>query len=103
MSELVDPSKIEDIVGIARAEHIHFGKLVSDEGVLYILHPFSCLQRHGDDLRQCPFSLALDNGLNPEDWDLYWDDTVALCIIQNSEGSRRPAPSFRFYNGEISY
>lgn len=60
MAELVDPAEIEQIVGFARHATRHYARVVSAEQVVYILHSQRCVSS-GRDLRECPFSIALDN------------------------------------------
>lgn len=67
MSEPVDPTKIEQIVGHQRHQRAHFARLVSAEKTVYILHSKNCLEDY-EDLRDCPFSLALDAGIDPWEW-----------------------------------
>lgn len=65
MTALVPPSEIEQIVGATRHPTHHYGRAVSAERTVYILHSQECRDTH-DDLRNCPFSLALDLGIDPE-------------------------------------
>lgn len=67
MSDLVDPQEIERIVGIRRHPTEHYGAAVSAERKVYILHSEECLATYSD-LRDCPFSLALDRGINLDEW-----------------------------------
>lgn len=67
MSQLVPPEDIETIVGVNRHHSQHWGRAVSKERTVYILHSQECHDT-GDDLRQCPYSLAMDNGINTDDW-----------------------------------
>ena len=70
MSNLVPPSEIEGIVGAHRHAVSHFGRAVSSEQTVYILHSRECVDS-GVDLRDCPFSVALDKGIDlvgPEDF-----------------------------------
>lgn len=66
MTDLVDRSEIERIVGRPRDQRLHFARNV--EGIVYVLHSYACLKDYPD-LRDCPFSLAMDNGLDPNDWE----------------------------------
>jgi len=68
MSEIVNPAEIETIVGVERQPFAHFGRASSDERMFYILHSQACLEIH-EDLRNCYFSRALDNGIDEERWD----------------------------------
>ena len=63
MSERVPASQIEGLVGAHRhpTEHIVRGDSPSGSGVAYIMHPAVCLARY-DDVRECPWSLALTRG-----------------------------------------
>lgn len=67
MSALVDPTAIERIVGAQRHATRHIGRAVEAEQMVYILHSHAC-KDSGIDLRECPFSLALDEGINPPQW-----------------------------------
>jgi hypothetical protein len=67
MAELVPADQIEAIVGVDRHPTDHYARAVSAEQTVYILHPRSCLDL-GIDLRDCPYSLALDRGINVEQW-----------------------------------
>lgn len=57
MSDLAE--HIEKIFDIQRDENIHLGLLEDD--VFYIMHSQKCV-KHTADLRQCKYSLAMDNG-----------------------------------------
>lgn len=67
MSDLVDPAIIEQIVGKKRHRTRHYGRAVSREQTVYILHSQEC-RDSTPDLRDCPFSLALDRGIEVEHW-----------------------------------
>ena len=69
MTELVDQSRIEEIVGHKRHARAHFARAVSEEQTVYILHSQLCLEDYPD-LRDCPYSLALDNGIDIDRWPL---------------------------------
>lgn len=83
VSDLVPAQCIERIVGTTRNHLTHYGRAVSDEQVVYILHSRKCLDS-GIDLRRCRYSLALDRGIRREDWDGYEDVAVALAIRDGS-------------------
>lgn len=63
MTELVNPSEIEAVVGVSRHATEHWGRAVSAEETVYILHSQAC-KDSGIDLRQCPYSIALDRGID---------------------------------------
>ena len=67
MSDLVPAEDIEQIVGVERHETDHYARAVSAEQTVYILHSWACLDS-GRDLRRCPISLALDNGIRLHEW-----------------------------------
>lgn len=67
MSRLERPDRIEAIVGAARDPRQHIARAVSKEQRVYILHSRTCANS-GRDLRLCPYSLALDAGIDPESW-----------------------------------
>jgi hypothetical protein len=81
VTELVDPTEIEQIVGAKRHRVQHLARAVSAEETLYILHSHEC-KDSGVDLRECPYSIALDLGIDLHRW---WrdreDQTVALAIM----------------------
>lgn len=62
MSDLVPGDQIEQIVGAPRHPTEHIGRAVSAEQVVYVLHSQACLDS-GIDLRECPYSVALDKGI----------------------------------------
>jgi len=83
MSELVDRSTIEGIVGAKRSQTEHLGRAVSAEHQVYILHSRDCIEAvtaRGSDLRACPFSTALDSGIDGEAWREYQDIVVTLTV-----------------------
>jgi hypothetical protein len=67
MSTRVPSDRIEGIVGAARHETQHYARAVSAEQTVYVLHSFDCLNS-GIDLRDCAFSLALDEGIDVDRW-----------------------------------
>lgn len=67
MTRSESDDKIEGIVGASRHPDRHIGRAVSSEQRVYILHSGRCFNRGGD-LRLCPYSLALDAGIEPESW-----------------------------------
>lgn len=77
--ELVDTDKIESIVGIQRDEHRHWGRAVSSEQSVYILHSKSCVDS-GKDLRYCYYSKALAEGINTNKWAGALDRPVKLGV-----------------------
>lgn len=79
MSNLVPPADIEEIVGIARHRTVHMGRAESAQQTVYILHSQACLDS-GIDLRECRFSIALDKGIRPSNWDDMHDIPVALGV-----------------------
>jgi hypothetical protein len=82
MSDLVDSSRIEAIVGVNRHRQAHYGRAVSAEQTVYILHSQRCLDS-GIDLRECRFSVALDRGINLAVWDDLQDRPVVLGVWQD--------------------
>ncbi len=81
MTQLVDPAKIEQIVGATRHPVKHLAKADSEEQRVYILHSQQCLGS-GIDLRDCPYSKSLDeHGIDPLNWAACEDRTVFLEIV----------------------
>ena len=68
MAELVDPQSIEQIVGADRHATKHYGRAVSAEQRVYVLHSHACVNSTPD-LRDCAVSVALDRGIeHPAAW-----------------------------------
>jgi len=80
MSDLVPADRIEAIVGAVRHPTGHIGRAVSAEGTVYILHSQEC-RDSGVDLRECPYSLALDFGIDPGGW--VEDAPVRLAFVDD--------------------
>lgn len=95
MSQLVDPTEIEAIVGAPRHPTLHLGKAVTSEQTLYVLHSQECLDS-GIDLRECEYSIALDLGIDRvpglskdrpvPGWDKRSDVPVVLGIMSSLGG-----------------
>jgi len=79
MSDLVDASQIERLVGVKRHRQAHYGRAVSAEQTVYILHSQRCLDS-GTDLRDCRFSVALDQGIRQNRWQGHEDVPIALGV-----------------------
>ena len=79
MSEFVPADEIEQIVGVKRHATRHYACAVSAEQTVYILHSFAC-KDSGVDLRECLFSLALDNGIDGVDWSGLEDQPIRVTI-----------------------
>jgi hypothetical protein len=77
MSDRVDAELIEGLVGVERHPIEHWGRAVSAEQRVYILHSQQCIDAVPD-LRDCPFSWALDLGIDVERW--VEDEPVRLAI-----------------------
>jgi len=82
MSILEDPKHIENIVGALRHATEHLARAVSAEEHLYILHSTECVQT-GIDLRECPYSVALDLGIDKVLWRFEQDRVVVLTICSD--------------------
>jgi hypothetical protein len=61
MSALVH-AEIETIVGAQRHPTEHYGRAVMAEQTVYVLHSQQCKDTTPD-LRDCPYSVALDQGI----------------------------------------
>lgn len=80
MTDLVPVDRIETIVGATRHATDHIGRAVSAEQTVYILHSRDC-RGSGVDLRECPYSLALDLGIDLGAW--LEDVPVRLAIVDD--------------------
>lgn len=97
MTALADPTEIETIVGVARDDTLHFGRAVSAERTVYILHSRAC-RDSGRDLRECRYSVALDKGINPQAWRPFEDRAVVLAIL--ASGHLAPIHAWPLRGGE---
>jgi hypothetical protein len=79
VSDLVDPDKIEAIVGVERHATRHYARAVSAEQTVFILHSKRCLLGTPD-LRECLFSVALDNGIDLDVWADHQDRPMRVSI-----------------------
>lgn len=79
MTDVVPHGIIEDIVGARRHPELHIGRAVTKDRRFYILHSQECLLS-GRDLRDCEFSIALDDGIDEEAWADFSDVPVFLDI-----------------------
>lgn len=91
MSRLESAEKIEGIVGVTRHESIHFARAVSAEERVYILHSRQCTLAYSD-LRQCPYSVALDRGIDIVLWK-DWQDRPVEIYIDEEYGDLVPEKS----------
>jgi hypothetical protein len=81
MSELV--RGIESIVGVPRHAVEHIGIAVSSSTTMYIMHSKACVDS-GIDLRDCPYSVALDTyGIDEAEWGGYEDKPVVLTLLDD--------------------
>lgn len=80
MAEVVPPADIEAIVGVPRHPSEHWGRAVSAEQTVYVMHSRWCKATVAD-LRDCPFSVALDKGIDLGDWAGREDEPVQLAIV----------------------
>lgn len=81
MTEIVPSEDIEKIVGRRRAQRVHYGRAVSEEQRVYILHSHKCVDS-GIDLRDCQFSVALDNGIDLTYWWLGSEDIPVVLAVR---------------------
>lgn len=81
MTDLVPAEEIEQIVGARRHPHQHLGRAVSSEQTVYVLHSEKC-RDSGVDLRECEWSVALDRGIDLDDWAGHVDQAVVLAFRQ---------------------
>lgn len=95
MSNLVPTEDIERIVGVDRHWSLHLARAVSAEQKVYVLHSQQCWEECEDapeDLKECPYSLALDNGIDESEW-MEHEDKPVIVSIEGSWGSSRLVPS----------
>ncbi|WP_314429609.1 hypothetical protein [Microbacterium lacticum] len=80
MSRVESAEKIEGIVGAKRHAVDHIGRAVTAESRVYILHSERCRAQYAD-LRECPYSRALDRGIDVRKrWAGFLDRPVRLWV-----------------------
>ncbi|GAA2178506.1 hypothetical protein GCM10009785_01330 [Brooklawnia cerclae] len=91
MSNLVDPARIEEIVGCKRHPTKHIARAISAEQTVYILHPDTCAARlMRRPLTECRYSRSLDvAGILPDRW-AAWLDQPVFCEWLDAEGRLVP-------------
>ena len=77
-------ASIEQKLGMKRDPVEHLAIAVSAEQRVYILHSQQCVDTHPD-LRECPFSVALDLGIDEEAWGFHEDVPVLLSICPDND------------------
>jgi len=82
VTNVVPADQIEEIVGIRRHPTRHYARAVSAEQIVYILHSQRC-KASTPDLRACFFSLALDNGIDEDDWSGMEDQAIRVTITRS--------------------
>ena len=87
MTDRVPAEQIEKIVGRKRSDREHYARAVSAEQTVYVLHSRECLALNAD-LRDCPWSLALDRGIDLDEW----VEDVPLTVYVRS-GRLLPSPA----------
>lgn len=85
MSDIVDGVEILKIVGAYRHETQHIARAVSEEQKVYILHSATCVDSDSD-LRECMYSKALDNGIDPSDWSDCEDRPMVVIVNRRGGG-----------------
>lgn len=79
MTEQVPADRIEELVGIDRHPTLHYARIDTESDRVFILHSGLCLSRR-DDLRTCPYSRALDKGIDLLAWGGLEDVTVVVRL-----------------------
>jgi|GEM_PF-1473118 len=100
MNDLVDPNQIELIVGARRHSVKHLGRVVTATQTTYILHSQLCLQR-GEDLRECVFSRAMDEGFDLAEFEAFTDRPIVMAV--DSQGVLCPAEIARIREDAPAY
>lgn len=100
MTNLVNFSEIEQLVGAPRDRRLHLVRIDTAAETVYILHSQECFERFDmrpSDLRECLFSRALDNGLEDYEWADYEDQVVEVTVAydQMDGGRSRLVPVAR--------
>ena len=98
MSRIESADKIEGIVGAKRHAVDHIGRAVTAESRVYILHSERCRAQYAD-LRECPYSRALDRGIDVRTrWAGFLDRPVRLWV---SVATHKLVPEVALDPGEL--
>lgn len=100
VADLVDPGQIERIVGARRHSIKHLGRVVTADHTTYILHSEHCRSR-GLDLRECAFSVAMDDGVDDAEFEGYTDRAIVMGV--DSNGVLLPAEIAHIREGSASW
>lgn len=84
MSQVESAARTLAVVGVPRHAEWHMAKAVSAEQRVYILHSEACIAS-GIDLRECEFSMALDLGIDADQWSGWEDVAVPVTIDVDAE------------------
>lgn len=81
MSEIVSPDEIQKAVGGAERDYwLHIGYANTPLDRFYIMHAHTCLSQYTD-LRECPYSKALDKqGISADWWEDWYNRPVYLAL-----------------------
>lgn len=79
MSKREPAALIESTVGASRHPTDHIGRAESSRQTVYVLHSRQCVDSTPD-LRDCEYSLALDDGIDADAWEGFEDRPVVLRI-----------------------
>lgn len=79
ITTLVDVNDIENIVGYRRHPEFHIARAISEEEHIYVLHSKDC-HKANDDPTTCPFSVAVDAGIDTDLWQYYYDAPVRVYV-----------------------
>lgn len=79
MTTPIPASAVVALVGVGRHATEHWGRTDSNEEQVYILHSKECRDAR-EDLTQCEYSIALDEGIDSDDWVEFEDKPVRLEI-----------------------
>lgn len=98
MSRIESTETIEGIVGAKRHAVDHVGRAVTAESRVYILHSERCRAQYAD-LRECPYSRALDRGIDARKrWAGFLDRPVRLWV---SVATHKLVPEVALDPGEL--
>lgn len=84
MIRTIPSDQAEGFVGAERLEFVHVGLASSSDERVYVLHSARCLrirQELREELTECVFSTALENGIDLAAWRGFEDTPVSLSIL----------------------
>lgn len=93
--KVVPSDEIEEIVGCLRFKDKHVGYVMSSRKTVYVMHSHYCRDSNVD-LRQCKYSLAIEDGIDEEVWSGHMDKPMFVEVEDNTLVPARDVPRINY-------